>query len=147
MTEPNDASVRTKINAIAASISVLEHLVLAMFNESLSKDAVLRNFLDTTERSNVESLFSSQPETFLKEFELVRNVIAQLLRDSIRSLGSPGRPSPASRSSPGPRARTGSRRGPGRHPYAAGSPPASAARSDVRPPSASPRAPRRRDSV
>ena len=88
MTEPNDASVRTKINAIAASISVLEHLVLAMFNESLSKDAVLRNFLDTTERSNVESLFSSQPETFLKEFELVRNVIAQLLRDSIRSLGS-----------------------------------------------------------
>lgn len=83
---PTDAELKGKINAIAASLSVLEHLVLSMFNDMPKRESVLRNFLDTTERSNVEGLYSNQPESFLTEFEHTRNVLAEAMRDSIASL-------------------------------------------------------------
>ena len=81
------ADFREKLNSIAASLSVLEHLVLAMFQESPNSDRVRRNFLDVTERSNVEGLFSRHPESFVTAFEETRNTIDQLLGEAIATFG------------------------------------------------------------
>lgn len=85
MNEKELAAIHKRLTIALASMTALEHLVLALFDASPNKGKVISQFSKTTEGTNVEMLFSTTAEGFLAEFALQRKVLLALLNDASRS--------------------------------------------------------------
>ena len=71
-----------KLNDQVASISILRHLALALFDAIQDKERVINQFDDTTKRTHIYTLYSSMPESFFSAFEKERDVLLKLLVDA-----------------------------------------------------------------
>jgi len=75
-----------KINSLVASQSVLQHLVLALFDAIQDKKRVIQQFTETTNETHRLSV-SSRPKEFLSTFEEHQKTILKLLVDQITTIG------------------------------------------------------------
>lgn len=72
---------------LEAALSIQRHLALALFDalDPEQQKVVMYQFADVTEKTNVHTLYSEMPETFLDAFVLNRDVILETLRDATAS--------------------------------------------------------------
>ena len=80
--DKNEQVIHKRITMALASLTALEHLVVALFDAIPDKRRVIDQFTDTTERTNVEFLYSTMPEGFAAEFELQRKVLLAQISDA-----------------------------------------------------------------
>lgn len=73
-------ALEIRLYAAQARISVLETLVLALFEACKDKPSVLKTFLTDTEEVNVRTLYSDLPEKFYESYLECRDAYEEMLR-------------------------------------------------------------------
>ena len=78
--EEKTKKIIEKINALAASQSVLEHLVLSLFDCMDNKNLIIQRFYDTTE-TTLKTLNIDTPVGYASEFRVCRDIFVKMLYD------------------------------------------------------------------